>query len=86
MMAPYELYERGGSLGWNDPDGHEGLTWLQKLNEHFPQSAWLNPEPVSVWFHPTVKAIRSVFPMFPLTLEGLGEAVAQLVRHSHRAG
>ena len=80
MMAPYELYVRGGALRWDDPDGEEGLTWLQRLAEHFQKSVWLNPEPVASWRHPTVTAIRQVFPMFPLTLDGLGGAVDHLTR------
>ena len=27
------------------PRGTEGLVWLMRLAEHFPQLAWLNPEP-----------------------------------------
>ena len=80
MMAPYELYVRGGALAWDDPDGEEGLTWLQRLAEHFQRAVWLNPEPTGSWRHPTVGAIRQLFPMFPLTLEGLGGAVDHLTR------
>ena len=35
--------------------------------------------------HPTVDAIAKVFPMFALTLEGLGQAVHELVRGGRRA-
>ena len=78
-MAPYELYERGGSLGYWDPDAEPGLAWLMKLAEHFDRSCWLNPEPRRAWSG-TIATIRRVFEMFPLTLEGLGEAVNHLVR------
>lgn len=80
MMAPYELYERGGALGWNDPDARDALHWFSRLADHFTRSAWLNPEPTNVWGHTTVAAVRRVLPMFPLTLEGLGEAVHHLTR------
>jgi uncharacterized protein with von Willebrand factor type A (vWA) domain len=50
------------------------------LREHFERAVWLNPEPFGAYPHPTVDAIRAVFPMFSLTLEGLGEAVGELVR------
>jgi len=80
-MAPYELYEVGGALGFWDPDGKPGLYWLAKLAEHFDRSCWLNPEPRRSWPGTmTTQAIRRVFEMFPLTLEGLGEAVNHLIR------
>jgi len=78
-MAPYELYERGGALGFWDPDAEPGLAWLMKLSEHFDRSCWLNPEPRRAWYG-TIETVRRVFEMYPLTLEGLGEAVNHLVR------
>jgi uncharacterized protein with von Willebrand factor type A (vWA) domain len=85
LMGPYELFERGGGLGWNDPDGLEGVEWLRRLAAHFERHVWLNPEAQPGWYHPTIRAIGGIFPMFPLTLEGLGEAVAHLVRGRRRA-
>ena len=41
-------------------------------------AAWLNPEPRRIWNAPTVAAIRRVFPMFELTLDGLSTAVEHL--------
>jgi len=81
LMAPYELMERGGAQGWADPEGREGLGWLQRLAEHFERSAWLNPENPRAWYG-TAEVIRRVFQMFPLTLEGLGEAVHHLTKGS----
>jgi len=78
-MAPYELYERGGAQGYWDADAEPGLSWLMKIAEHFDRSCWLNPEPQRSWFG-TIETIRKVFEMYPLTLEGLGEAVNHLVR------
>jgi uncharacterized protein with von Willebrand factor type A (vWA) domain len=80
LMGPYELMIRGGSLSWDDEDSKEGISWLMELSRHFERSVWLNPEPVSGWGQPTIAEIRRVFPMFPLTLAGLGEAVAQLTK------
>ena len=76
LMAPWELMERSG---WRDDDA-EGLVWLMRLRETYPQSVWLNPEPQRGWFQTTIDVVRRVFPMYPLTLEGLGEAVDQLTR------
>jgi hypothetical protein len=77
LMAPWELMS--GS-GWPGDEGLDGLTWLAKLREHFPASVWLNPEPPSSWWQTTIDVLRKVFPMYPLTLEGLGDAVSELTR------
>lgn len=78
-MAPYELL---GAAGWGEDANMPGVAWLNMLREHFERSVWLNPDPPSGYGYGTVQVIRDVFPMFQLTLEGLGEAVAELVRGS----
>ncbi len=79
-MAPYELGIRTDASGNYKQDGLEGLVWLMQLAQHFERSAWLNPEPPRIWPGSTIAAIAKVFPMFPLTVEGLGEAVGHLTR------
>jgi uncharacterized protein with von Willebrand factor type A (vWA) domain len=81
-MAPYELL---GAAGWGEEGRMPGIAWLMTLREHFDRSVWLNPEGVGTFSHPTVDAIRGIFPMFPLTLEGLGDAVAELIRGGRKA-
>jgi len=80
LMGPYELLIRGGGLGWQDEDAREGIWWLAELSRHFERSVWLNPEPVTAWGQATIQEIRRVFSMYPLTVAGLGEAVAHLTR------
>ncbi len=81
LMAPYELAMRTNSDGRYDPtNGKEGLVWLMELARHFERSVWLNPEPPRTWRGNTIEAVARVFDMFPLTLEGLGEAVAHLTK------
>jgi uncharacterized protein with von Willebrand factor type A (vWA) domain len=80
LMAPYELMLRSSGMDLFDPEGPEGIVWLMQLAEHFQRHVWLNPEPPSAWWAQTVRTIRKVFPMFPLTLGGLGEAVTHLAR------
>ncbi|MGQ0505705.1 MAG: vWA domain-containing protein [Myxococcaceae bacterium] len=80
LMAPYELFMRGGGIGYNDEDSAEGYVWLMTLAQHFENHVWLNPEPVRGWHGNTIEEIRHIFPMFQLTLEGLGEAVSHLTR------
>ena len=80
LMAPYELMERTNIQGYYDAQGMESLGWMMKLAEHFSSNVWLNPEPVAGWYAHTISVLRRVFPMFPLTVEGLGEAVAHLTK------
>lgn len=77
-MAPYEITDRQGAIGYYDRTDIPGLVWLKRLSEHFTHSAWLNPEEEQYWMHPSVRMIGQVFPMFPLTIEGLGRAVKKL--------
>jgi hypothetical protein len=77
LMAPWELMSVSG---WADDEGVEGMGWMMRLREHYPSSAWLNPEHPGSWWQTTIDVMRRVFPMYPLTLEGLGEAVHTLTR------
>lgn len=84
LMAPYELMMRGGSLDLGDEASREGIGWLRHLRENYPRSAWLNPEPHRFWKGTTIEAVETVFPMFQLTLAGLGEAIASLTKGAGR--
>lgn len=75
-MAPYELFT---PLSWPGQSSLGGLDWLKRVRARAPASVWLNPDPERFWNHPTVSAIGTVFPMFPLTVEGLRAAVRKLV-------
>jgi hypothetical protein len=80
LMAPYELMGRRGALYFNDETKIAGVEWLVRLHEHFDRSVWLNPEPPKYWRNNTIETVRGVFDMFPLTLDGLSEAVKHLIR------
>lgn len=86
LMAPYELLLRSGQYGRSEDARLEGIVWMMQLGQHFERSAWLNPEPPSSWWAPTIRTLRNVFAMFPLTVEGLGEAVGHLTRGGVRKG
>lgn len=77
-MHPYELTARYGALDYGAQNENTGLEWLLRLNRHFEKSIWLNPMPHRYWGHPTIKMIGEVFPMFPLTLDGLEEGIKTL--------
>ena len=82
LMAPYELIAPGGALYLDErgPGDSRGIDWLHLLARSYERSAWLNPEPPQGWSGNTIEAIAQVFAMFPLTLQGLEEAVAHLTR------
>jgi uncharacterized protein with von Willebrand factor type A (vWA) domain len=57
-----------------------GIEWMRQLAEHFHAAAWLNPEPEQYWGQTTIQILSRLFPMFPLTIDGLGGAVRRLIR------
>ena len=77
-MAPYELLARYGAIDYYERNEQAGLSWLQRLANHFHSSVWLNPIPSRYWGHPTISSISEVFSMFELTLDGLDDAIASL--------
>ena len=80
-MGPWELFGRYHANPWgssNEGVGLTGLDWLRRMKDQCAASVWLNPDPVRFWAHPTVSAIGAIYPMFPLTLDGLREAVQKL--------
>lgn len=78
-MAPWELTERHGSINYNESNDTPGIVWLKRVAEHFTHCIWLNPDNPRFWVSFTVQMIRKVFPMYPLSIEGLEQAVKRLV-------
>ncbi len=80
-MAPYELSARDGSIYFEGRSGKPSIERLHFIADTFPHSVWLNPVSAYEWKYTyTIGAIRQIFPMFELTLDGLGKAVAQMMR------
>lgn len=77
-MSPFELTHQGGAIDLFHQNTVTGLDWLKRIRAKCPKSVWLNPEPERIWSAPSIRLIRRVFPMFPLTLDGLREAVDTL--------
>jgi len=77
-MAPWELTAVGGVLSLWEKNQRSGLDWITHFKTTFKDCVWLNPEPERFWRHETIAAIRQVIPMFPLTLDGMREAVRHL--------
>jgi uncharacterized protein with von Willebrand factor type A (vWA) domain len=82
LMAAYELLD-APSLGASEK-GASGLAWLLHFREHYERAVWLNPERTAAWPRSTIETIASIFPMFPLTLDGLGDAIKELMRGPSR--
>lgn len=79
-MAPSELLSAHGAIDWFERSETPGLVWLHRLRSHFTRSAWVNPMIPEHWRGYTVELIARLFPMFPLTVDGLGQAIEHLVR------
>jgi uncharacterized protein with von Willebrand factor type A (vWA) domain len=79
-MAPYELIHNNGSIYIDELEVGTGQSRLKFLAHTFRHAVWLNPQPEQEWRHTwTIGAIRQVFPMFELTLDGLEKAVQHLM-------
>jgi uncharacterized protein with von Willebrand factor type A (vWA) domain len=80
-MAPYELLATDGSIYAEERSGKASIECLNYLVQTFPRSVWLNPKPANVWdYTRSIMAIRRIFPMFELTLDGLEQAVTRLMQ------
>lgn len=78
-MAPYELMDAGGSSDMFYMNADSGLVWLKRIAEKIPRTVWLNPDPPRYWGSTyTTVTIGKLFPMFPLTLHGLDDAIREL--------
>ncbi|MCH8537535.1 MAG: VWA domain-containing protein [Alkalimonas sp.] len=79
-MGPYEIGYPGGSVEhWNE---EPGAVWLQRLLQHYPKAAWLNPQPEAWWSHyQSIDMIQQLLEqrMYPLTLDGLNRAMRALL-------
>jgi len=52
---------------------------LKRVKEHYLKSVWLNPESVKYWdWTETNAMIRNLFKMYPLSLDGISQAVKEL--------
>lgn len=79
-MSPAELLSEHGTLETFQPSHKvKGIDWLRQLGEAFSRRVWMNPLPESAWVHyETVASVERHYPMYPLTLDGLGRAVKLL--------
>ena len=78
-MSPYEITYPGGSVEfWNEESGE---TWLTRLLNVYENAIWLNPIPERYWDRiSSASIIKQIFSdrMFPLTIEGIDQAMREL--------
>ncbi len=78
-MSPYEVtYPGGGAEHWNEEAGE---VWMKRMLGNWPRAVWLNPVPQRQWdFTESIGLIRKIMDgrMYPLTLSGLDDAIAEL--------
>lgn len=78
-MAMYELTQKWGAIYYYERNEVPGLLRLKQIVDHFTHCVWMNPTDPYYWNHPTVMMVQKLFPMFELTLDGIGQAVKKLV-------
>ena len=86
-MAPSELTMPGGAIDWHQHNEDPGWVWLERFAHRFAARAWLNPVAEPAWpvVHGarTLAAVRTIFPMYELSLDGLDGAVDDLMAVAH---
>ena len=84
-MSPYEITHPGGSVEHFNEES--GAVWMHRITNTYPATVWLNPVPEKQWgYSQSTKIIKELMNdrMYPLTLEGLDDAMRELGRkHGH---
>ncbi len=80
-MSPYEISHPGGSVEHFNEES--GAVWLSRMAHVYPAAVWLNPVPEAHWgYSQSAQLIRELMNdrMYPLTLNGLDDAMRELTR------
>ncbi len=79
-MAPEELYSDTGN--YRGPNGGlSGYEWLQLVKRKYKKVVWLNPKmaPGRAPWREAETAVKELFPMYKLTVDGLNQAMVKLM-------
>lgn len=79
-MAPEELFATDGN--YRGPNGGlSGKDWLLLMKRHYKKIVWLNPKmaPGDAPWREAETAIKEIFPMYKLTVDGLNQAMNKLL-------
>jgi uncharacterized protein with von Willebrand factor type A (vWA) domain len=80
-MSPYEIMAPGGSIEHFNEE--TGAIWLERVARTYPACVWLNPVAEKDWdYTQSIRIMRQLMGerMYPLTLEGLDNAMRELAR------
>jgi uncharacterized protein with von Willebrand factor type A (vWA) domain len=80
-MSPYEITHPGGGIEHMNEEA--GAVWIKRLTDAYASTAWINPTPEAYWGHSASTTIlRKLMDdrMFPLSLQGLEDAMRTLSR------
>jgi uncharacterized protein with von Willebrand factor type A (vWA) domain len=80
-MSPYEITHAGGSIEHMNEE--PGAAWIERLTTTYPAAVWLNPTPEHYWGHShSTLMLKQLMHgrMYPLTLDGLDDAMRELSR------
>ena len=83
-MSPYEVSHAGGSVEHFNPES--GAVWLERVTNTYPATVCLNPVPEEQWkYSISTGMIKQAMGdcMYPLTLDGLEDAMRELTRKKH---
>ena len=80
-MSPYEIAYPGGSVEhWNE---EAGADWMQRITGLYKSAVWLNPVRQEHWHYThSIQMLNELMEgrMFPMTVEGLTDAMKELAR------
>lgn len=80
-MSPYEISHPGGSVEHFNEEA--GAVWMERVARTYPATVWLNPTAKQHWgYSHSTQLMRQLLDerMYPLTLDGLDEAMRELSR------
>jgi len=80
-MSPYEIMAPGGSIEHFNEE--TGAIWVERVARTYPACVWLNPVQEKDWdYTQSIRIMRQLMGgrMYPLTLEGLDNAMRELAR------
>jgi uncharacterized protein with von Willebrand factor type A (vWA) domain len=80
-MSPTEILYKGGSVDHHNTE--TGAEWIQRITMHYPNTIWINPIPEAEWgYADSIQIIKQLMNnrMYPLTIDGLGRSVKNLMK------
>jgi uncharacterized protein with von Willebrand factor type A (vWA) domain len=79
-MYPGEITDRFGAVDWTERNERPGEEYLRRVRDHFKHSAWLNPMAEETWSAPSIRLVKRIFPMYPLTVQGVENLAVDLAK------